>query len=310
MSLILEALRKSEQQRRLGETPTLATDSAWAARRWRGETARAARWPWIVLAVLLAAGGAAAWWLLAPRASAPDVAATADPIDTTTATAPGDAGPVAATPAAQAQPMPPAMVTAPPPPPPPPAAAPPAPVASVASTAAQAIDPSIRLEVPTPSPDGEYPQVPAPAEQAAATLVPSPTGPATAPSADSSAQVPTAPAIAPPPVAATTPAATPASPPDPTPAPAVAAPATDATGSSDVPPVYALSLAIRQALPPLRLSMHVWNADPARRFVILGETRAVEGETAGDDLRIVEIRRDGVVLEFRGTRFLLPHGGY
>jgi general secretion pathway protein B len=63
-------------------------------------------------------------------------------------------------------------------------------------------------------------------------------------------------------------------------------------------------------LPPLRLSMHVWNADPARRFVILGEARAVEGEAAGDDLRIVEIRRDGVVLEFRGTRFLLPRGGY
>jgi general secretion pathway protein B len=69
-------------------------------------------------------------------------------------------------------------------------------------------------------------------------------------------------------------------------------------------------LAIRQSLPPLKLSMHVWNADPARRFVILGETRATEGENAADDLRIVEIRRDGVVLDFRGTLFLLPRAGY
>jgi general secretion pathway protein B len=304
MSLILEALRKSEQQRRLGETPTLATDSAWAARRWRGEPTRAARWPWIVLAVLLAAGGTAAWWLLAPRAGAPEGASTANAVDAAPTAPAGDTGPVAAVAAPQAQPAPAATITAPPPP----AAAPPAAVATAAPTAAQPIDPSIRLEVPTPSPDGEYPEVPAPAEQAAATLMPSPTGPATAPSADTSAQVPTAPAIAPPPVATTAPATAPE--PAPTPAPVAATPATEATSSSDVPPVYALSLAIRQALPPLRLSMHVWNADPARRFVILGEARAVEGEAAGDDLRVVEIRRDGVVLEFRGTRFLLPRGGY
>ncbi|MCE3003564.1 MAG: general secretion pathway protein GspB [Xanthomonadaceae bacterium] len=78
----------------------------------------------------------------------------------------------------------------------------------------------------------------------------------------------------------------------------------------DVPLVYTLPLQTRQALPPMKLAMHVWNADPARRFIILGETRAAEGESAAQDLQVIEIRRDGVVLEFRGTRFLLPRAGW
>jgi general secretion pathway protein B len=53
----------------------------------------------------------------------------------------------------------------------------------------------------------------------------------------------------------------------------------------------------------------VWNADPTRRFVILDGVRASEGEPAGDSMTVLEIRRDGVVLDFRGTRFVLPNGG-
>ena len=37
-----------------------------------------------------------------------------------------------------------------------------------------------------------------------------------------------------------------------------------------------LSTTDRQALPPLKLSMHLWNADPARRFVILDGNRVGE----------------------------------
>ena len=35
----------------------------------------------------------------------------------------------------------------------------------------------------------------------------------------------------------------------------------------------------------------------------------IEGDTLGSDTVVKEIRPDGVVLEFRGTRFLVPRGG-
>jgi general secretion pathway protein B len=296
MSLILEALRKSEQQRRLGETPTLATDSAWATRRWHGAATRGARWPWIVLALLLVAGGAAAWWLLPRGSETPAVPAPGAEAAVSTGT--GDPAPAPAPAAIPVDPQPQATIAAPPV-----AIDPmPAPVVAVPPASELPGGPAVRLEAPTPSPDGEYPEVPAPADRVAST---EPAMPADAPATATSAQIPAAPAIAPPPVAEPTPASPPESPP----APTSAAPAMQSTGG-DVLPVYALSLAIRQSLPPLKLSMHVWNADPARRFVILGDTRATEGENAADDLRIVEIRRDGVVLDFRGTQFLLPRAGY
>ncbi|MCE3004624.1 MAG: hypothetical protein LW860_18305, partial [Xanthomonadaceae bacterium] len=77
MSLILEALRKSEQQRRLGEVPTLGSESAWATRRWHGAPSRAARWPWLLAAVLLVGAAAAWWWLRRDAAPSPVAAETA-----------------------------------------------------------------------------------------------------------------------------------------------------------------------------------------------------------------------------------------
>src|SRR5277367_3711270 len=55
MSLILEALKKSEAKRRLGEAPDLATPFAAAA-------PRRALLPFILAAIVIAAG--AGWWLL------------------------------------------------------------------------------------------------------------------------------------------------------------------------------------------------------------------------------------------------------
>jgi general secretion pathway protein B len=73
--------------------------------------------------------------------------------------------------------------------------------------------------------------------------------------------------------------------------------------------VWQLSLTQRQALPPLKLSMHVWNRDPARRFVILDGARLAEGQSNDKDVGVIEIRRDGVLLQHRGARFVLPRGG-
>ena len=61
----------------------------------------------------------------------------------------------------------------------------------------------------------------------------------------------------------------------------------------------------RKALPPLKLSMHLWNPDPARRFVILDGRRLGEGDRVGD-ASIVRIERDGVVLEWHGRGIRVP----
>jgi general secretion pathway protein B len=120
------------------------------------------------------------------------------------------------------------------------------------------------------------------------------------PAPDATVAAPVEPAVAPPDPAAVAPGAP----------PAAVQPPTAPRAQGDVPYVYELPLPTRQALPKMQVSMHVWNADPTRRFVILDGVRAGEGEAAGDNLTVLEIRREGVVLDFRGSRFLLPNGGY
>ena len=66
-----------------------------------------------------------------------------------------------------------------------------------------------------------------------------------------------------------------------------------------------LAAAERRALPPLKLSMHLWNSDPARRFVILDGQRLGEGDRIGEAV-VVAIQRDGVVLAWNGRRLRLP----
>jgi general secretion pathway protein B len=83
----------------------------------------------------------------------------------------------------------------------------------------------------------------------------------------------------------------------PPPRTAVAAP-DDAVALSDLSPGE------RKALPPLKLSMHLWNDDPSRRFVILDGNRLKEGDRAGDAV-ITAITTDGVVLDWNGRRIKL-----
>lgn len=61
----------------------------------------------------------------------------------------------------------------------------------------------------------------------------------------------------------------------------------------------------RDALPPLRMSMHLWNEAPAMRFAIIDGRRVSEGDTIGE-VRVVRIERDGVVLAWQGRTIHLP----
>lgn len=81
------------------------------------------------------------------------------------------------------------------------------------------------------------------------------------------------------------------------PAPPPAAVALPPTGS--VVSLADLDPATRKLLPPLKLSMHLWNETPARRFVILDGQRLREGDLLGE-LVIERITREGAVLVWRG----------
>ncbi len=59
-------------------------------------------------------------------------------------------------------------------------------------------------------------------------------------------------------------------------------------------------------LPNVALSLHVYDAAPAKRFALIGSQRVVEGDSLPNGMRVEEIVVDGVVMSYRGSRFLVP----
>jgi len=90
------------------------------------------------------------------------------------------------------------------------------------------------------------------------------------------------------------------------PAPAEAARVAPSPGSLML--LWELPYAKRREIPELKVTMHVFASEPARRFIIVNGDRHVEGDDL-EGLKVIEIRADGVVLEFDGQRFLYPRGG-
>lgn len=252
MSLILEALRKSEAERQIGRAPGLLTPMPilrppQRRRRWVGGV--------LVLGVALAAAMGGAWWLGRNGAPAPVVADAA----VTQAPAPAQAVPQ---PAAVAPPQ-----AAPVDPPSAPVARDPMPAAGPADLPS---DPAFRStereSLPLPPPVSAPPVTTA----AAGSVQPAPAPARMAPAATDGGAVASAPAA-----------------------------------EEWLPPLRSLTEAERGGLPPLRMSMHVFNDDPARRFVLIDGRRWTEGEQLADGVRIERIRRDGAELDLRGRRILL-----
>jgi general secretion pathway protein B len=124
----------------------------------------------------------------------------------------------------------------------------------------------------------------------------------------------------PPGAEAATPAASVAMPapsaPIPEPAPAVAAQsqtpgqqiaqAPSQLTPAGLPTVYELEYKIRHELPKMGVSMYVFNANPAFRFVIIGGKKVREGEQVEAKVTVQQIRADGLECDFQGTRFFYP----
>jgi len=58
-------------------------------------------------------------------------------------------------------------------------------------------------------------------------------------------------------------------------------------------------------LPLLRLDLHVFANAPADRYAFINMRKVKEGDTTAEGMRVLEITRDGVVLGFRDTEFVL-----
>jgi len=58
-------------------------------------------------------------------------------------------------------------------------------------------------------------------------------------------------------------------------------------------------------LPELRLDLHVYAANPGDRYAFINMHKVREGDVTAEGLQVREITRDGVVLDYRGTEFLL-----
>jgi general secretion pathway protein B len=73
-----------------------------------------------------------------------------------------------------------------------------------------------------------------------------------------------------------------------------------------LPSINELNLSGTDALPELHLDVHVYATKPSERFVYVNMRKYHEGSTLTEGPVIERIRRDGVVLSYRGLRFLLP----
>jgi len=234
MSLILEALRKSEAERRRGRMPDLHAELPPAP---ASRASAKPAWPWLAGSAALVTVALVAWLAVGPRAQ---VAAVANNASVARSSSTPEAA-LAPVPHLQPPPMH-AMVR----------------VDTVAAT------------VPKTSP---------PAPTAATQDLPR-SLPPPLPATTASAAAPTP-----------TPSAQPAPRPLPLPPPA-------STGAA-VLTLADLAPDERKALPPLKLSMHMWNDDAAQRFVILDGNRFGEGDRVGDAV-ITAITHDGVLLDWNG----------
>ena len=291
MSLILEALKKSEAERLRGRVPGLLDLQTRAPRR------RGSGWPLALIGALaLVAAGGGAWLVL--RDTAPDAPATRE------APTPATPAESAASPAYTGEPQ----VTAPTAQP---AAAPsPAPASRLPSdpgfvSIEREGRPQLALPLPAPAPapaaaePGAPAPLPAPAPVDFTSDSPAPPAEAAHP-ADARAAAPRAPD----PVAMLPGAGV-----DATPAANIAgidAGAGAAAATALPPPLSSLGHEARGRLPPLKVSMHVFAEDPAARVVIIDGRRLREGDAIDSTLRLAEIRREGSVLELDGRRYLLP----
>ena len=64
--------------------------------------------------------------------------------------------------------------------------------------------------------------------------------------------------------------------------------------------------AARAGLPEMRLELHVYSTNPQQRFVFINGRKYQQGDSTQEGATVDEVTPDGVILNARGNRFLLP----
>ena len=82
--------------------------------------------------------------------------------------------------------------------------------------------------------------------------------------------------------------------------------AVDTDADEVLPSINEVNLTGAQALPELHLDVHVYATSSADRFVYINMRKYHEGNALQEGPIVEHIRRDGVVLNFQGVRFILP----
>ena len=302
MSYILEALRKSQQDREIGQVPTLATQPLFTSQDSGGNFRG--------LASVALAGLAVAIALYAALRAGPELVPPASTL-TTPVTQPAGPAPVGAPVAAPASGASPALAA-------PPATAPPAPAAAplatspglspTASPTPSAAPPTALSPVAPPIVTaGAAPPAPSPARSAAReddTLVDvggeasdgAPEG------MDDSAGVASRPA-------------------DGIPddlrqdiqsfkdqikGGEGGKAAKKANNQKPVPQERRLPREVEERLPSFLLTVHIYDAEPAKRFVVIDGRKLRQGDSSRGGILVEEILPDGVALSFEGHPFFRP----
>jgi hypothetical protein len=69
---------------------------------------------------------------------------------------------------------------------------------------------------------------------------------------------------------------------------------------------YELGYEVRHEIPPMPLSMYVYNRQAQFSFIIINGKKYTEGEQIEGKVQLQKIRADGIECEFEGTRFFYP----
>ncbi len=77
-------------------------------------------------------------------------------------------------------------------------------------------------------------------------------------------------------------------------------------GEENLPTLNELTGNRAVGMPPMHLDIHVFSTNPAERFVFINMRKYTEGATLTEGPVLEKIRTDGVVLNQRGFRFVLP----
>lgn len=90
------------------------------------------------------------------------------------------------------------------------------------------------------------------------------------------------------------------------PSPQTAGPVVAQNEDAGVPSLDTLPMEVRQILPALHLDVLGYAMKPEDRFVVINFQHYRIGDTTAEGVRVANIVPGGAILEYHGTRFLLP----